>query len=93
MSISEKRELKAEHKRKSELNLRIKKAERNIKEFFAVSKKILEKDNEELVISECGTGTVEQAKEYEVNKKFIRFLYAISVAHSRQQGKRGGGND
>ena len=59
LSISEKNKLKMEHKRKSELNLKIKKAEKIIKEFFAMAKKILEKDNEELVISDCGTGTVE----------------------------------
>jgi hypothetical protein len=51
--------LREDHKRKSELNLKIKKAEKNIKTFFAHSKKILEKDNEELVISDCGSGTVE----------------------------------
>ena len=60
-----------EHKRKSELNLKIKKAEKIIKEFFAMAKKILEKDNEELVISDCGTGTVEQAKQFEEKKKYI----------------------
>jgi hypothetical protein len=35
------------------------------------------------VISDCGTGTVEQAKEFEANKKYIRFLYAVSVAHTK----------
>jgi len=78
LSISEKNKLKMEHKRKSELNLKIKKAEKIIKEFFAMAKKILEKDNEELVISDCGTGTVEQAKQFEEKKKYIRFLYAVS---------------
>jgi len=58
LSITEKNKLKAEHKRKSELNLKIKKAEKNIKVFFASAKKILEKDEEELIISDCGTGTV-----------------------------------
>ena len=46
-------------------------------------KKILEKDNEELVISDCGTGTVEQAKLFEADKKYIRFLYAVSQAHKK----------
>ena len=83
MSITEKNKIKIEHKRKSELNLKIKKSEKIIKEFFAHVKKILEKDNEELVISDCGTGTVEQAKANEVNKKYIRFLYAVSLAHKK----------
>ena len=68
MSISEKNKLKIEHKRKADLNLKIKKSEKIIKEFFTMVKKILEKDNEELVISDCGTGTVEQAKMFEANK-------------------------
>ena len=90
LSIQEKREMKAEHKRKTEINIRIKKAEKNIKEFFAHCKKILEKDNEELVVAECGSGTVEQAKFYETKHMYIRFLYAVSVAHGRQ--KKGDNN-
>ena len=92
LSIAEKREMKLEHKRKSELNLKIKKAEKNIKEFFAQAKKILERDNEELIIADCGSGTVEQAKAYESSKMFIRFLYAVSVAHTRNK-QRGGPGD
>lgn len=93
LSITEKRELKAEQKRKGDINLRIKKAEKNIKHFFAHVKKILQKEDDELVISECGSGTVEQAKSHEIQKKYIRFLYAVSVAHNRQKqgtGQRDG---
>ena len=39
--------------------MKIRKAEKTIKEFFLQSKKILEKDNDDLVIGTCGSGTVE----------------------------------
>lgn len=39
--------------------MKIKKCEKHIKEFFADSKKILEKADDDLVIADCGSGTVE----------------------------------
>ena len=58
-----------------------------MKQFFAQSKKILEKDDDELIVEECGTGTVQQARDYESRNMFMRLLYAVSKAH--QDMKRG----
>lgn len=49
MSLSQKKEFKYEQKRINDIKLKIRKAERNLKTFLVQAKKILERNEEELV--------------------------------------------
>lgn len=58
MSLSQKKEFKQEQKRINDIKLKIRKAERNLKNFFSQAKKILEKNEEELIHVSCPNASV-----------------------------------
>ena len=53
MSLTQKKEFKLQQKRINDIKLKIRKAERSLKSFFSCTKKILEKNEEELVHQHC----------------------------------------
>ena len=55
MSLGAKKAGQAEQKRIHEINVKIKKAEKNMKLFFSETKKILEKQDEEPIFPELPT--------------------------------------
>lgn len=61
MSLGAQKEFKAEQKRKSEINFKIRRAEKNTKLFFDEVKKILSKPEEEIIIPEQKLATVQLA--------------------------------
>jgi len=73
-SMAEQKREKEESKRKSEIQFKIKRSDKILKNFFTEVKKILEKTDED-VIAKDFTVTVEKAKLAETSGRFIRLLY------------------
>jgi len=76
MSLGAQKEHKAESKRKSEIQLKIKRAEKNLKSVFTVFKKILDKSEEELVTPD-NAATVSYANFAEKEGKYISYLFYV----------------
>ena len=83
MSLGAQKDFKQEQRRKSEVNFKIRRADKNTKLFFDEIKKILGKAEEEKVIKDLETA-VFQAIYAENEKKYIRFLYACFEAHTKR---------
>ena len=82
-SIASQKADKAEAKRKSDIQLKIKKADKNFKLFLSEVKKILEKHEEDTITQEL-QATVAQARYCETKGNVIRFLY---LCQSEFQGR------
>lgn len=85
MSLKQEKEYKAEQKRKRDINIKISKAEKNLKSLFDDWKHILQKADEEMLIPDV-KATVEQAKFAEKEGKYVRFLYACFEGKTRYGG-------
>lgn len=72
--MAEQKREKAESKRKSDIQFRIKRSDKILKNFFTEVKKILEKTDEDVIAKDL-TVTVEKAKLAESSARFIRLLY------------------
>ena len=73
-SIAEQKRDKEESKRKTDIQFKIKRSDKILKNFFTEVKKILDKTDED-VIAKDFTMTVEKAKLAETSGRFIRLLY------------------
>lgn len=80
MSLGAKKAGQAEQKRVHEINMKIKKAEKNTKLFFSETKKILEKQDEEPIFPELPESQAMTVKFAEKEKRFIRYLYTCYKA-------------
>lgn len=74
MSLGSKKAAEAESKRIIEINMKIKRAEKNMNHFFGDCKKILEKQDEEPILPQLPMTQAQQAKYAEKEKYCIRFL-------------------
>ena len=73
-SIAEQKREKEESKRKSDIQFKIKRSDKILKNFFTEVKKILEKTDEDVIAKDM-TVKVEKAKLAETSGRFIRLLY------------------
>mmetsp|Transcript_13206 Transcript_13206/g.20584 ORF Transcript_13206/g.20584 Transcript_13206/m.20584 type:complete len:571 (+) Transcript_13206:73-1785(+) len=76
-------------KTKAEINLKIKRADKNIKLLFGELKKILDKPDDDIIFIEAPTVKVESAKYAEKQGKFVSFVYS-AFADMRQDGGSSG---
>lgn len=74
MSLAEITAQKTIAKAKSDINIRLKGADRNLKAFFAEVKKILDKPDDDIVVEHCHE-KVGKAREYEAGSRYITFLF------------------
>jgi hypothetical protein len=86
MSLGAQKEYKAELKRKQEIQMKIRKADKNFKGFEEEVKKILHRPGEELIIPELGA-TVEMANFAEKSGKIMRFLYTCFEASTKDYNR------
>lgn len=87
MSLGAQKEFKAEEKRKNEIKVKIRKAERNLKSFFMTIKRILECNEQDLVHKDCPETTVSQALHAEKMQKCCQFLYSCFLAAKHNAGR------
>lgn len=86
MSLKQEKEFKAEQKRKRDINIKISRAEKNIKTVFDNWKQLLQKADEEHILPDVIT-TIEQAKFAEKDGKYVRFLYACFEAKTKNNNQ------
>ena len=76
MSLGAQKEYKAEARRKHEIQMKIRKAEKNLKTLLEEIKKFTEKADEELIHPEL-SATCGDAKFADKNGKYFKYLYAV----------------
>ena len=81
-SMAEQKREKEEAKRKSDIQFKIKRSDKILKNFFAEVKKILEKTDEDVIAKDL-TITVEKAKLAETSGRFIRLLYLCFESYTK----------
>ena len=74
MSLTAQKHEQAVAKAKTDINLKIKRAEKNMRSLFTELKKLLDKDAKDVVLANS-TVTVEKAKAAEQNHRFVQFIF------------------
>ena len=87
MSLGAQKEFKAEEKRKHDIKVKIRKAEKNLQSFFSTVKRILECNEQDLVHKDCPETTVSQALYAERMQKCCQFLYGCFYAARHNAGR------
>ena len=77
VSLATQKAEQATAKAKSEISIKIRRAEKNIKVLFSELKKILDKPNDDVIFPNLDT-KVEEAKLAEKNGEFVSFIYELS---------------
>ena len=82
MSLGAQKEHRAEAKRVSDIQFKIKRAEKNLVQFFQEVKKIMDRADEENIIPDL-PATLQQARFCEKSQQLLRFLYVCFDASVR----------
>ena len=82
MSLTAQKHEQAVAKARTDINLKIKRADKNMRSLFTELKKLLDKDNKDVVLANS-TVTVEKAKAAEANHKFVQFIFQTWAESSR----------
>lgn len=85
MSLKQEKEHKAEQKRKRDINIKISRAEKNLKSVFDDWKHLLARDDLEFIVPGV-QATVQQAHYAQKKDSYVQFLYAVFEASTKNDG-------